>query len=497
MSEATCGEDQSAAKLVEKSVQKFILLWKSASKKWKTLSRLLINSMMKFPGSAKRSAMIAELLKGSDIAGKCVLNGRVIGLLDGEGWLGAADLVGVRGFILEDFSGKIVIESEDLPKVGVILEVEVWKTDAGKWKKVGQARILADCEDFFISPISSPNYQRMIIDQKLKENLLMRGKVMGAIREFFQAREFVEVDTPCLVKLPGMEPYLDVFKTRLEADFAADQKVNEELYLITSPEYAMKKLLVGGMEKIFQITRSFRNKETFSERHNPEFTILEWYRAYASYLEIMDDTEQLVKFVWDKLASEEVEQRIGVNVLGKWKKLRVIEAFAEVGINEETFFDLTKFQAAARERGYSINAEASFDDCFFAIFMNEIEPKLGMDVPVILYDYPVSMAALSKPCQEDERFAERFEVYIGGLEMCNAFTELNDPEEQEKRLRAERDDRKLMGKALYDVDESFVKALRLGMPPAGGNALGVDRLIMLIAGEKDIRNALYFPYRDL
>lgn len=450
---------------------------------------------MEFPGRAKRSAMISEVSGRVDAGASFVLCGRVIGLLDGEGRLAGADLAEERGFILQDESGKIVIESEDLPKVGVILEIEVGLVSVGKWVKVGEARILADCEDFFISPKSSPNYQKLIIDENFRENLLMRGKVMAAIREFFAGRGFVETETPCLVRLPGMEPYLDVFKTRMEADFSADQKVSEDMYLITSPEYAMKKLLVGGMEKIFQITKSFRNKETFSERHNPEFTILEWYRAFASYLEIMEDTEALVKFVWGKFVGGRREGF--ADVMAGWERLRVMEAFARVGIDEETFFDLEKFRAVVRARGYMLAEEASFDDCFFTIFMNEIEPKLGMDVPVILYDYPVTMAALSKRCEGDERFAERFEVYIGGLEMCNAFTELNDPDEQERRLRLEREERLALGKPIYDVDESFVAALRMGMPPAGGNALGGDRLIMLVTGGKDIRDLLYFPQRDL
>lgn len=458
----------------------------------------------KFPGRTRRNILVNDLLYGNlGSTSSPVVAGRVIGLIDGEGRL-PDDEKGVdQGYILQDASGKMEIACDGpLPKPGAILEVTLQKSE-NFWKQ-SESLVLAECEDFYISPKESPNYQKIIIDDRLRANLELRSRVIAIIRDFFVKKGFLEVDTPCLVRLPGMEPYLDVFKTRFEADFSADQKISEDMYLITSPEYAMKKLLVGGMEKIFQITRSFRNKETFSERHNPEFTILEWYRSYASYLEIMDDTEQLIKYVWEAFAERDHQgdfynPRWEADYMRKpWKRMRVIEAFREFAeIDAETFHDLEFFRKEVKGRGYVISDQATFDDCFFTIFLNEIEPKLGFEKPVFLYDYPVSMAALSKPCADDPRFAERFELYIEGLEICNAFTELNDPIEQEKRLTLEREERKAMGKDLYDVDKTFIEALKLGMPPSGGNALGVDRLVMLMLGEKDIRKAMYFPHQDL
>ena len=461
----------------------------------------------KYTGRVNRDTEIVALVENSCKTTNPVVAGRVIGLIDGEGALPGDNAGGVeRGFVLQDATGRLVIAAEVLPEVGAIVEVMVGRSADGSYIIVGEAVVLADCEDFYISLKSSPNYQRMLIDQNLRDNLVKRGAVMGAMREYFVGRGFTEVDTPCLVRLPGMEPYLDVFKTHFEADFSAEQKLSEEMYLITSPEYQMKKLLVGGLEKIFQITKSFRNKETFSERHNPEFTILEWYRAYASYLEIMEDTEGLVKFLWEKFGGRDVDGQLGilkvagqeVVLMSKWRRLTVLDAFKEfAGIDEKTFFDLNLFRAEVKKRGYTISDEALFEECFFVIFMNEIEGKLGFGQPVILYDYPLSMAALSKRCQRDERFAERFEVYVGGMELCNAFTELNDPVEQERRLNLEREERIKLGKDIYSVDKSFIEALKFGMPPAGGNALGVDRLIMLILGTKDIREVLSFPHSDL
>lgn len=457
-----------------------------------------MNNSKKFPGRVQRSKMIRELLHNEAHGDKIVLCGRVVGLIDGT--------EEPRAFILQDDSGRMEILTDDLPKVGTIIEVEVEKVTGDRYGAVGLVTVLADCEDFYISLKESPNYQRIIIDQELKDLLLKRSELIAFIRAYFVDKGFIDVETPCLVRLPGMEPYLDVFKTRFEAELSSEQRLSEDMYLITSPEYAMKKLLVGGLEKVFQVTKSFRNKETFSERHNPEFTILEWYRAYASYLDIMDDTENLVKQMWLKFGPRDNQGELEslrvkegeTDLMATWRRLKVLDAFKEyAGIDEEIFFDLAKFKTEVVKRGYAVSANAVFDDCFFTIFLNEIEPKLGFGVPVILYDYPVSMAALSKRCENDARFAERFEVYIGGIELCNAFTELNDPVEQEKRLLIEKEERKAFGKDLYDVDQTFIKALKFGMPPAGGNALGVDRLIMLILGQSDIRNIILFPHRDL
>jgi len=262
----------------------------------------------------------------------------------------------------------------------------------------------------------------------------------------------------------------------------------------------MKKLLVGGCEKIFQICKCFRNKETDSELHNPEFTLIEWYRAYADYTDIMDDTEALIKELASQINGEQVIQYKGslVDLSGEWTRLKVKDAFKKyAGIDNDVFEDEVKFMAVAGEKGYKVSENDSYDYVFFMIFMNEIEPFLGMDKPVILYEYPASMAALARKCPDDERYAERFELYIAGVEICNAFTELTDPVEQRSRLDEEREERIKMGKDIYAVDQSFVSALEFGMPPSGGQALGVDRLVMLLTDTPDIRDVILFPHRDL
>ncbi len=337
------------------------------------------------------------------------------------------------------------------------------------------------------------NYLRLRDDASMREIFEKRARIVQGIRQFFIERQFLEVETPMLVKLPGMEPYLDVFKTRFEPEHGE----GKDMYLITSPEYAMKKLLVGGLPRIFQITRSFRNKETGGSLHNPEFTMIEWYRAEADYMHIMRDTEELVKFLCLRLYNKGsfVYRGKEIDVLGGFERVRVREAFERyAGVSREMFEDPELLVVEACKRGYQAK---TYDDAFFLIFLNEIEAKLGAERPVILYEYPVSMAALSRVCSHDSRYAERFEVYVAGLELANAFSELADADEQRARLVAEREERMVLGKEVYDVDESFIEALRAGMPPSGGIALGVDRLVMLLLDEASIEDVVFFPFRDL
>jgi elongation factor P--beta-lysine ligase len=163
------------------------------------------------------------------------------------------------------------------------------------------------------------------------------------------------------------------------------------------------------------------------------------------------------------------------------------------GVDGDVLTDAGRLRGAVREKGYNVDENTNYEQLFYLIFLNEIEKKLGAKKPVILYDFPAQMASLAKLCEDDPAYAQRFEVYVDGIELCNAFTELNDPEEQRKRLEREKRERAAAGREVYDIDESFIEALRFGMPPSGGNALGVDRLMMLIFGVEEIKNILYFP----
>lgn len=424
-----------------------------------------------------------------------VISGRIVGILD-------------DGFVLQDEIGRVDVVFAEEVFVGDIVEVTLSSKKVvgadGVSRNVfcaDKVSLLVKCtEDFFIQK-SDPNYKKIIIDTVLREKFVLRQKLTQKIRDFFAEKGFVEAETPLMVAFPGMEPYLDPFKTQFVGQpDASGESVKKDMYLITSPEYSLKKLLVGGFEKVFQLSHSFRNKETDSELHNPEFTMLEWYRAYADYRDVMKDTEELVIYLAQVAVggNKVVFKGHEVDVSSPWERVSVKDLFEKYcGIDEETLLDEVKLRAWAKKHGYSVAENAPYEDSFFIIFMNEIEPKLGLEKPVIVFDYPAQMAALARKNQVNPRYAERFEMYAAGMEFCNAYSELNDPVEQEERLNREKAQRAEMGKDKYEVDRSFVNALKFGMPPSAGNALGVDRLLMLMTDTADIRDIILFPLRDL
>lgn len=338
------------------------------------------------------------------------------------------------------------------------------------------------------------NWQKLRQDGELKRRLLMREQVIDGIRSFFKQQGFHEVETPLLVVAPGTEPYLEVFETKLKKPAGKSMSA----YLLTSPEYAMKKLLAAGMGNIFQVCKSFRNNEGSSERHNPEFTILEWYRTPADYTDIMTDFEQLM-LALNGGKTELSYQGKKYDLSAPYPRLSVAETFAKyVGVTEEELLSEEALKKVLKQKGYQVTPETDWEAAYNQLFLNEIEPKLAeMDQPVIVYDYPASQAALSKKKVSDPRFAERFEVYLAGLELGNAFSELTDAVEQEQRLREELALRKKLGKTEYQLDTDFIEALKAGMPESGGIAVGVDRLVMLFADAEDIEETLFFPSSEV
>jgi elongation factor P--(R)-beta-lysine ligase len=314
-----------------------------------------------------------------------------------------------------------------------------------------------------------------------------RGRVTRALREVFASRGFVEVETPALQESPGLEPHLRAFATTLERP--GDRAM--PMYLHTSPEYAMKKLLVAGMPKIFQLTHCFRNGER-GATHHPEFTMLEWYRAGASYLDLVQDCETLLRasgaalFTW--------QGRV-CNPHAAWERLAVAEAFARYcGIDIlATVENVDSLAEAARPFGIAPHAGDTWEDLFFRIFLSGIEPRLGIGAPTVLYDYPISMAALARAKPSDPRLCERFELYVCGLELANAFGELTDAAEQRKRFAADQEKKRALYGETYAIDEDFLAALEFGLPPSAGIALGFDRLVMLASGAPHIEDVLWAP----
>lgn len=334
----------------------------------------------------------------------------------------------------------------------------------------------------------SSTWLERVLDPRRQKGMKTRSTVESSIREFFRSRDFLETHTPLLVPCPGMEPHIRPFKV---VPHGAGER---EAYLPTSPEFAMKRLLVGGLERIFQICPAFRD-EPHSVTHHPEFTMLEWYRAYAGYEEIMKDTEELFEFVATRVFGAPVIRFQGkeLSVKAPWPRLRVRDLFEEYAgidlVSRATARDLA--DECSRLGLKTDLTRENWDDLYFKIWLNLIEPKLPSDQAVFVTRYPASQAALAVIDQDPDgsRWARRFEAYAGGLELGNAFEELTDPIEQRKRfvkdmeLRAE-----VYGSDFpkNPLDEEFLQALTEGMPPSGGIAMGVDRMVMLFADEPEI-----------
>lgn len=314
-------------------------------------------------------------------------------------------------------------------------------------------------------------WQKIKEKPELLDKYLVREKVIDTIRAFFKRQGFHEVSTPILVPIPSIEPNLEVFKTGL----TTSKGVKRDGYLIMSPEFSIKKLLAAGLGNCFEITKCFRNKEEVSSLHNPEFTMLEWYRINADYTDVMRDFEEL--FLEIIGSNKLLYQGKTYDLTAPWPRISVAEAFK-------------KF--AGRD------VLRVTDEDFYRIFFNEVEPRLAASrKPFFIYDYPVSQAALSRPKKDDPRFAERFEVFVAGLELGNCFSELTDWKVQKERFEKDFSERKKLGKTEYPIDNDLIEALKSGLPPVSGIAVGVDRLIMLAADAPDISETLFFPAKEL
>ncbi len=323
--------------------------------------------------------------------------------------------------------------------------------------------------------------------------LQFRSHVTKSIRKFFEDRNYLEVETPALSLAPDPAPHLASFTT----NYFCGQK-RTRLFLPTSPELYMKRLLVAGHERIFQICKFFRNGEK-TMSHNPEFTGLEWYEAYADYRSAMNETEKLIETIaFEALGKTNITyQGNNIDLSAPWERLTVKEAFHRyAGFDLWTCLDYPSLFCTAKNLGIFLSKNDTWEDLVFKILIDRIEPHLGRFRPTLLHDYPRPMALLSKKNAKDPSIAERFEVYIGGLEIANGFTELNDPEEQRKRWKTELNFRHNRNSDDQPpLDRDFLLALEVGMPPATGVAVGVDRLIMLLTGFDNIEQVRCFPLK--
>ncbi|WNG45180.1 EF-P lysine aminoacylase GenX [Archangium minus] len=314
-----------------------------------------------------------------------------------------------------------------------------------------------------------------------------RQALYGALRRFFTQLGYLEVDTPLLVPTPGMEPHITAF----ESPFVPETDVGQRrtLYLHTSPEYAMKRLLADGSGPLFQICKVFRNGEV-SRTHNPEFTMLEFYRPQADYHAIMADLEG---------ALAEADRTVGGDgffTRTPYERLSVRDAVLRTtGIDLRACADGPSLKRAAEAAGVRTGDATSFDDVFFHLFLQKVEGTLGWERPTYLTEYPASMASLARLKPGDPSVAERTELYAKGLELANGFSELTDPVEQRARLLEEQEFRRMTGRSVYPLDERFLDAVGR-MPPSAGIAVGLDRILMLLLGVEAISDVLLFPAHE-
>ncbi|HLG89844.1 MAG TPA: EF-P lysine aminoacylase EpmA [Alphaproteobacteria bacterium] len=324
--------------------------------------------------------------------------------------------------------------------------------------------------------------------------LELRAKLTRATRDFFVARDFLEVETPALQVSPGLEPHLTAFQTEL---ISADRQARQPLYLHTSPEFAMKKLLAAGLPRIFQFAHVFRNGER-AATHHPEFTMLEWYREGA-YEGIMEDAGALLAALAAEAKRSRVSWKgIACDLLLAPERLTVAAAFAHhAGIDLlATAGDVDALAHEARRIGARVADGDRWDDLALRILAERIEPNLGAGRPTFLIEYPAEMAALARLKPGDARVAERAELYICGLEIANGFGELTDAAEQRRRFEIDMALKERLYATRYPIDKDFLAALAHGLPECTGMALGFDRLVMLLAGAERIEDVLWLPVAE-
>ncbi len=328
-------------------------------------------------------------------------------------------------------------------------------------------------------------YLDFIVNPEVKKIFLTRIKVIQFFREFLIDKGFLEVETPMLQTIPGgaaAKPFI-----------THHNALDMELFLRIAPELFLKRLIIGGFEKVFELNRNFRN-EGISHKHNPEFTMLEFYQAFSDYNDLMTLTEELFKFVALK-ATGTLEFNYRDNAIsldGNWEKITMIDSIKKYGHIEVSFdMDLKKLQKIARDCLVEIDESFGKGKLINEIFEKVVESKLI--APTFIKDYPVEISPLARKHPANENLTERFELFIGGEEVANAFSELIDPREQmirfQQQVKSKIEEERITGK----IDVDFIKALEYGMPPTGGEGIGIDRLVMVLTDSRSIRDVILFP----
>ncbi|OGL46032.1 MAG: lysine--tRNA ligase [Candidatus Schekmanbacteria bacterium RBG_16_38_11] len=328
-------------------------------------------------------------------------------------------------------------------------------------------------------------YVDLIVNPDVKKVFEARSRVIRALREFMDNEKFLEVETPMMQPIPGGAE-AKPFKTFHNA-------LGMELYLRIAPELYLKRLVVGGLERVYEINRNFRN-EGISTQHNPEFTMMEFYMAYETYHNLMEFTERLITFVAQKVF-DSLNFKFGDNDIDftpPWERIGLISSIEKyAGISHKELETRKETIEAAKRLGIKFDEKSSRGKIILKIFETLVEPQFIK--PTFVYDFPIDVSPLSRRKEEDQDFVERFELYIGGLEIANAFSELNDPQDQKERFLKQVAEREEGDQEAHMMDEDYIRALEHGMPPTAGEGIGIDRLAMLLTNSSSIRDVILFP----
>jgi lysyl-tRNA synthetase class 2 len=394
--------------------------------------------------------------------------------------LDLGDHIGVTGYLFRTRTGELTVHVEKLTFLAKAMLAMPEKFHG-----------LADVELRY-----RQRYVDLFANLDAREVFVKRAKVLRALRTFFDSRGYLEVETPMMQQIAGGAAARP-FTTHHNA-------LDMDLFLRIAPELYLKRLVVGGLDRVYEINRNFRN-EGVSTQHNPEFTMLEFYQAYANYKDLMDLTEELMAFVAREVNGTTVTEFNGNTIdLAQWQRLTMREAIiqfwpkagptpttedfeAPTAVRELVF----RLQAADENIAHPDYPKASTGKLIYNMFEAVVEPNLIQ--PTIIYDYPTEVSPLSKQKPDDPAHVERFEFFAGGFELGNAFSELNDPVEQKKRFEDQLAQRAAGDDEAHQMDEDYVRALAYGLPPTGGEGIGIDRLVMLLTGSKSIRDVILFP----
>lgn len=379
------------------------------------------------------------------------------------------DVLGVTGHLFRTKTGELSVWVEGFR----ILTKSLWPLPE-KWHG------LVDVETRY-----RQRYLDLVANPEATMVFHRRSQIIREIRHFFDRRGFLEVETPMMQGVAGgaaARPFM-TYHNALGID----------LYLRIAPELYLKRLLVGGLDRVYEINRNFRN-EGVDTRHNPEFTMLEFYQAYADYRDLMALTEELLPHLCRTILGTEqlTYQGERINVSPPWPRLTVMEALRKVGgVQEEDLRDVAKLRAVAERRDVPVKKEWGWGKLINELMAHLVEPQLTQ--PTFLVGFPLELSPLAKQQPDDPHLAERFELFAAGMELVNAYTELNDPQEQRRRFQEQLRARERGDEEAHQMDEDFVRALEYGMPPAAGEGIGIDRLVMLFTDSPSIRDVILFP----